>query len=99
MALCCIYSNKDKNFKANHNKTLGLTLNDLVVSIVTKIRILKQITTMFCLRMLCRSCIYSNKDKNFKANHNNKVIDDAGFNVVSIVTKIRILKQITTILT
>ena len=42
---CCIYSNKDKNFKANHN-TYG-DYNDVikVVSIVTKIRILKQITT------------------------------------------------------
>ena len=45
--MCCIYSNKDKNFKANHNTFTddGLELN--VVSIVTKIRILKQITTMY----------------------------------------------------
>ena len=41
----CIYSNKDKNFKANHNRALQLSVRRLVVSIVTKIRILKQITT------------------------------------------------------
>ena len=45
MALCCIYSNKDKNFKANHNKPIIKDSNNVVVSIVTKIRILKQITT------------------------------------------------------
>ena len=42
------------------------------------------------------SCIYSNKDKNFKANHNTFTDDGLELNVVSIVTKIRILKQITT---
>ena len=41
----CIYSNKDKNFKANHNLVLSLMVCAIVVSIVTKIRILKQITT------------------------------------------------------
>ena len=41
----CIYSNKDKNFKANHNALLGMPTRRIVVSIVTKIRILKQITT------------------------------------------------------
>ena len=44
-ATSCIYSNKDKNFKANHNMLLTLGLLTSVVSIVTKIRILKQITT------------------------------------------------------
>ena len=43
----CIYSNKDKNFKANHNKNARHTDALRVVSIVTKIRILKQITTGF----------------------------------------------------
>ena len=42
------------------------------------------------------SCIYSNKDKNFKANHNHPLNDSTSEQVVSIVTKIRILKQITT---
>ena len=42
----------------------------VVVSIVTKIRILKQITTSNVKRCVNKSCIYSNKDKNFKANHN-----------------------------
>ena len=43
----CICSNKDKNFKANHNKTSEVARPPLVVSVVTKIRILKQITTGF----------------------------------------------------
>ena len=47
-----------------------LMVDILVVSIVTKIRILKQITTSFGLGSVVGGCIYSNKDKNFKANHN-----------------------------
>ena len=42
----------------------------VVVSIVTKIRILKQITTKLIQQRKYMRCIYSNKDKNFKANHN-----------------------------
>ena len=95
---CCIYSNKDKNFKANHNKTAFDSLGNLVVSIVTKIRILKQITTDKKICIGSYGCIYSNKDKNFKANHNLIAAGDGETFVVSIVTKIRILKQITTTL-
>ena len=46
---CCIYSNKDKNFKANHNYYYRYNYSAMVVSIVTKIRILKQITTVLLL--------------------------------------------------
>ena len=66
----CIYSNKDKNFKANHNAICDELKQGRVVSIVTKIRILKQITTALELSITLLGCIYSNKDKNFKANHN-----------------------------
>ena len=68
----CIYSNKDKNFKANHNGCFDYINKESVVSIVTKIRILKQITTIAPFSSKMKSCIYSNKDKNFKANHNNQ---------------------------
>ena len=44
--ISCIYSNKDKNFKANHNTSSTSAQQEKVVSIVTKIRILKQITTV-----------------------------------------------------
>ena len=71
----------------------------MVVSIVTKIRILKQITTAVPVAPFSCRCIYSNKDKNFKANHNLILSIACANKVVSIVTKIRILKQITTILT
>ena len=94
---CCIYSNKDKNFKANHNFPLPCRITLPVVSIVTKIRILKQITTVSRPELGDNGCIYSNKDKNFKANHNAASGVSAGVMVVSIVTKIRILKQITTV--
>ena len=66
----CIYSNKDKNFKANHNYFQAGNVVRTVVSIVTKIRILKQITTISIYSCSSIRCIYSNKDKNFKANHN-----------------------------
>ena len=49
---CCICSNKDKNFKANHNLILIWQIKFLVVSVVTKIRILKQITTAFAFSYL-----------------------------------------------
>ena len=93
---CCIYSNKDKNFKANHNVNKYEAYHVQVVSIVTKIRILKQITTELCNSSSGTCCIYSNKDKNFKANHNKFKCWLNTQIVVSIVTKIRILKQITT---
>ena len=67
-----------------------------VVSVVTKIRILKQITTLVSLGLFANGCICSNKDKNFKANHNKPVVLVISPDVVSVVTKIRILKQITT---
>ena len=47
--------------------------------------------------LLVLRCICSNKDKNFKANHNFLRCSALGAGVVSVVTKIRILKQITTI--
>ena len=94
---CCICSNKDKNFKANHNQYRANRGNDDVVSVVTKIRILKQITTVFTEEKGNIGCICSNKDKNFKANHNALECRCAGRDVVSVVTKIRILKQITTL--
>ena len=92
----CICSNKDKNFKANHNTNEALELVKDVVSVVTKIRILKQITTQNCRVSVKKSCICSNKDKNFKANHNSGMSFTKYTEVVSVVTKIRILKQITT---
>ena len=70
----CIYSNKDKNFKANHNFFVAVSLRVNVVSIVTKIRILKQITTNTIAGRQDVRCIYSNKDKNFKANHNQSAL-------------------------
>ena len=68
----------------------------LVVSVVTKIRILKQITTNKRYVAHGNCCICSNKDKNFKANHNLYYRLALFRWVVSVVTKIRILKQITT---
>ena len=93
---CCIYSNKDKNFKANHNYSNGMFTLRYVVSIVTKIRILKQITTDKLAELFQERCIYSNKDKNFKANHNQISHGITRCQVASAVTKIRILKRITT---
>ena len=93
---CCICSNKDKNFKANHNFNRELQKANIVVSVVTKIRILKQITTVTADGFLSACCICSNKDKNFKANHNHSTRKEFILLVVSVVTKIRILKQITT---
>ena len=93
----CICSNKDKNFKANHNLNGLPTFLPQVVSVVTKIRILKQITTRPIAIRISNSCICSNKDKNFKANHNSVTLIMMVCRVVSVVTKIRILKQITTL--
>ena len=71
-------------------------IKPFVVSVVTKIRILKQITTKNSSIMSANGCICSNKDKNFKANHNGNISFSLSASVVSVVTKIRNLKQITT---
>ena len=91
MLLC-----KDKNFKANHNIVWIRVLRSCDVCYSAKIRILKQITTdSVCYKDIDR-CLLLCKDKNFKANHNNKneryFVDED----VCYSAKIRILKQITT---
>ena len=51
----CICSNKDKNFKANHNQVSLMSNYLRVVSVVTKIRILKQITTVSFIVYYCNT--------------------------------------------
>ena len=67
-----------------------------VVISVSKIQILKQITTFpskIDTELSCYQCV---KDTNFKANHNFVSLSDFRLLVVISVSKIQILKQITT---
>ena len=41
---CCLYS-KGKNFRANHNETVGIKQQNEAVAYIAKVRILEQITT------------------------------------------------------
>ena len=66
------------------------------VDCTTKIRILKQITTVHCVIDVEERCRLHHKDTNFKANHNVQSFVSADLEDVDCTTKIRILKQITT---
>ena len=69
LTCCCLWC-KDKNNKANHN---GLVFPCVVICVVVydaKIRIIKQITTIFCNGYFYECCCLWCKDKNNKANHN-----------------------------
>ena len=67
------------------------------VCLGTKIRILKQITTSETMLTYWQRCLSWHKDTNFKANHNQLSSDAQKCRDVCLGTKIRILKQITTI--
>ena len=68
------------------------------VCLGAKIRILKQITTILHKDAVPYGCLSWRKDKNFKANHNFGIIVAFAGKDVCLGAKIRILKQITTIL-
>ena len=94
---CCLWC-KDKNNKANHNVNIVFCLISLVVVYDAKIRIIKQITTnMLYLPLFSRCCLWC-KDKNNKANHNSLSCSVKSPKVVVYDAKIRIIKQITTLI-
>ena len=93
----CLSWHKDTNFKANHNSVSFLLLSFSDVCLGTKIRILKQITTAKRLFAAVKRCLSWHKDTNFKANHNMTGLLSKTKPDVCLGTKIRILKQITTL--
>ena len=66
---CCWY-HKGTNFQANHNYIAILEYSELVVADTTKVRIFKQITTVFKAKEILISCCWYHKGTNFQANHN-----------------------------
>ena len=68
----CRLHHKDTNFKANHNAKAYYLCSVFDVDCTTKIRILKQITTMELIQSFIYWCRLHHKDTNFKANHNTK---------------------------
>ena len=89
---------KDTNFKANHNTRQKMTSSVADVCLSAKIRILKQITTYITPETFSQGCLSKRKDTNFKANHNKCVFIPLLNQDVCLSAKIRILKQITTVL-
>ena len=92
----CLSWHKDTNFKANHNRFVTWFTFHIDVCLGTKIRILKQITTIMGTASVVVWCLSWHKDTNFKANHNLKKYLYLCISDVCLGTKIRILKQITT---
>ena len=92
----CLLLCKDRNFKANHNTfpRPATAVKDVCYS--AKIGILKQITTLLAKRLVVSRCLLLCKDRNFKANHNQKSFGQASQGDVCYSAKIGILKQITT---
>ena len=63
---------------------------------IAKVRILKQITTIYDKKRYSYCCCLYSKGKNFKANHNLECIVLISTLAVVYIAKVRILKQITT---
>ena len=98
MSVGCLSKRKDTNFKANHNYGLDNLDPSKDVCLSAKIRILKQITTKPHLDLYILRCLSKRKDTNFKANHNRMLNYWVVVLDVCLSAKIRILKQITTII-
>ena len=77
-----------------------MDINDVgesAVVYIAKVRILEQITTSnMAASIRGRCCLYS-KGKNFRANHNDKILFKLHSIAVVYIAKVRILEQITTI--
>ena len=95
---CCWY-HKGTNFQANHNPLLTLVSPLSVVADTTKVRIFKQITTYEDIINPDVCCCWYHKGTNFQANHNSNLLNPRLSQVVADTTKVRIFKQITTMLT
>ena len=68
----------------------------VVVADTTKVRIFKQITTVWRITLKKKRCCWYHKGTNFQANHNIIQPSQHQLSVVADTTKVRIFKQITT---
>ena len=94
---CCCY-HKGTYFQANHNDAqIAKTKADVVVA-TTKVRIFKQITTEGEKVKFHNCCCCYHKGTYFQANHNIVLILLLVTVVVVATTKVRIFKQITTLI-
>ena len=94
---CCCY-HKGTYFQANHNGRMCIILYSRVVVATTKVRIFKQITTGKEVKFHNSSCCCYHKGTYFQANHNTLSFAFNVYRVVVATTKVRIFKQITTII-
>ena len=94
----CLSYFKDTNLKANHNRYYSSNLLSDGVYPISKIRIWKQITTKLRADQIIMRCLSYFKDTNLKANHNRWTYVVCGGLGVYPISKIRIWKQITTVL-
>ena len=93
----CYCYHKGTYFQANHNRSFDTEVGTGVVIATTKVRIFKQITTTSLISQpICCCCCY-HKGTYFQANHNRQLENEVHHHVVVATTKVRIFKQITTI--
>ena len=94
---CCWY-HKGTNFQANHNFVLRISPPSNVVADTTKVRIFKQITTRWCSLDKKRPLLLIPQRYEFssKSQQNDALTKEN--DVVADTTKVRIFKQITTLL-
>ena len=92
----CYWYHKGKTFQANHNLFLNIQILSFVVIDTTKVRLFKQITTVWKSSTLIGCCYWYHKGKTFQANHNTGKDLILGSFVVIDTTKVRLFKQITT---
>ena len=94
----CLRYCKSTSFQANHNKLLDCHCSLFVVCDTAKVRVFKQITTGWCTFRPQLGCLRYCKSTSFQANHNTLHNCVLLKSVVCDTAKVRVFKQITTIL-
>ena len=94
--VCCFLYNKVTKLKTNHNQNIFVRRGFSAVSYITKLLNWKQITTIFAIAILIRSCFLYNKVTKLKTNHNLLGFLISLSLAVSYITKLLNWKQITT---
>ncbi len=94
----CLRYCKSTSFQANHNcLVIGFT-SPYVVCDTAKVRVFKQITTLSESELKKIGCLRYCKSTSFQANHNSILMSTWKMKVVCDTAKVRVFKQITTLL-
>ena len=94
---CCWY-HKGTNFQANHNIALNIMTHVMLLLIPQRYEFSSKSQQSLGPALVKAGCCWYHKGTNFQANHNLDFSHNLAQTVVADTTKVRIFKQITTIL-